>query len=117
MKHLSVAIDGRALVGNRTGIGVHTAEIAARLGVEPPPLIAAHAEIRDRDGSQPCRFAVDDAPFGLWWQLFSLPRVVEREECEVLWGPHGTIPPRLKVPAVISVRNDGRDLETRRNGS
>jgi glycosyltransferase involved in cell wall biosynthesis len=105
MKHLSVAIDGRALVGNRTGIGVHTAEIAARLAVEPPPLIAAHAAISDRESIRHCRFAVDHAPFGLWWQLFSLPRVVEREDCEVLWGPHGTLPPRLKVPAVVSVHD------------
>ena len=29
---MHVTIDGRALVGNRTGIGVHTAEIARRLG-------------------------------------------------------------------------------------
>src|SRR5687767_10546027 len=105
MKTLSVAIDGRALVGNRTGIGVHTAEIAARLRVEPPPLIAAHAEIRDREAIQHCRFAVDPAPFGLWWQLFSLSRVIERENCEVLWGPHGIIPPRLEVPAVVSVHD------------
>src|SRR5205085_691027 len=40
-----IIIDGRALVGHRTGIGVHTAEIARRL--DPPPLIAAHAEIED----------------------------------------------------------------------
>src|SRR5688500_11908265 len=105
MKQLRVAIDGRALVGNRTGIGVHTAEIASRLTVEPPPLIAAHAQITDREAIEHCRFAVDPAPFGLWWQLSLLPRVIERENCEVLWGPHGTIPPGLKVPSVISVHD------------
>ena len=33
---MRLLIDGRPLVGNRTGIGVHTAEIAGRLHGEPP---------------------------------------------------------------------------------
>ena len=49
-----VLIDGRALVGNRTGIGVHTAEIARRL--EPPPLIASHAVIENAAGLERCGF-------------------------------------------------------------
>src|SRR5437764_8192948 len=46
---LQVTIDGRPLVGNRTGIGVHTAEIARRIGVDAP-LIASHAAIADQSG-------------------------------------------------------------------
>lgn len=102
---LNLAIDGRPLVGNRTGIGVHTAEIASRLTINPAPLIASHAPIADRQGIEHCRFFVDPAPFGVWWQLFTLARVVERERCDVLWGPHGTLPPGTKVPAVVSVHD------------
>src|SRR5438128_11727500 len=45
---LELIIDGRALVGRRTGIGVHTAEIARRLDVVP--LIATQAEVEDKSG-------------------------------------------------------------------
>jgi len=57
-KALTVVIDGRPLVGNRTGIGVHTAELAARIAVTPRPLIASHASIADRTSIDACRFRV-----------------------------------------------------------
>ena len=102
---LPVAIDGRALVGNRTGIGVHAAEIASRLGVEPPPLIASHSEITDREGLESCSFVVDRAPNGVLWQQAILPRVIVREGCDVLWGPHATLPMSLTIPAVVSIHD------------
>lgn len=101
MHDLEVIIDGRPLVGNRTGIGVHTAEIAARLAVSPPPLIAAHAEIVNRDSIEHCRFRVDRAPLGVLWQQFVLPRL----EGDVLWGPHGTLPMAGSTPAVSSLHD------------
>jgi glycosyltransferase involved in cell wall biosynthesis len=99
---LNVTIDGRPLVGNRTGIGVHTAEIARRLVVEPPPLIASQAEIVDRQGIEDCRFRVDRAMNGVEWQQFVLPRFVTEG---VLWGPHGTLPLTLRVPAVSTIHD------------
>lgn len=102
---LRVAIDGRALVGNRTGIGVHVAEIAARLGGGIDPVVLSHAEIADREGLDSCHFVVDRAPNGVLWQQLILPRVVVREECDVLWGPHATLPLALETPAVVSVHD------------
>ena len=99
---MQVTIDGRPLVGRRTGIGVHTAEIARRLAVEPPPLIATHAAIADQEGLERCRFRVDAAPNGILWQQLVLPRVATEG---VLWGPHGTIPLRLKIPAVVTLHD------------
>ncbi len=96
---LRVVIDGRALVGDRTGIGVHTAEIARRLPMRP--LIASHQEIANRDGIERCDFRVDRAPNGILWQQFILPRI----EGDVLWGPHGTIPLSLKMPAVVTLHD------------
>jgi glycosyltransferase involved in cell wall biosynthesis len=98
---LRVVIDGRPLVGNRTGIGVHTAEIARRLDVDLPPLIASHAEIADRTGIEHCRFAVDQYPLGVLWQQLALPRI----DGDVVWGPHGTLPVALKKPAVVSLHD------------
>lgn len=102
---LSVAIDGRALVGHRTGIGVHTAGISSRLALDPAPLIATHAVIEDRSSIEHCRFRVDPSPFGVLWQQTRFHRVVEEEQSDVVWGPHTTLPLRLRGPAVVSVHD------------
>ena len=98
---MQVLIDGRPLVGNRTGIGVHTAEIARRLEVDPPPLIASHAEIADRSGLERCRFRVDPSTFGVHWQQWKLPQI----DADVLWGPHGTLPLAWRRPAVVTIHD------------
>ena len=98
---LDVIIDGRPLVGHRTGIGVHTAEIARRLDVSPAPLIASHAAIEDRSGIESCRFRVDGAINGVMWQQFVLPRI----DGDVVWGPHGTLPMMLKKPSVVTLHD------------
>ena len=101
MHSLRVVIDGRPLVGNRTGIGVHTAEIAQRLAVDPPPLIASHAEISDRSGLDRCTFRVDRYRLGVVWQQHALPAI----EGDVVWGPHGTLPVTLRTPAVVTLHD------------
>lgn len=101
MQSLRVVIDGRPLVGNRTGIGVHTAEIARRLAFDPPPLIASHAPIENRDGIERCRFRVDRYPLGVLWQQIALPGI----EGDVVWGPHGTLPVVLPRPSVITLHD------------
>jgi glycosyltransferase involved in cell wall biosynthesis len=98
---MKVVIDGRPLVGHRTGIGVHTAEIARRLTFDPPPLIASHAEIDDRSGLEHCRFRVDRTPLGVLWQQLLLPRI----EADVLWGPHGTLPLVWRGRAVVTIHD------------
>ncbi|HEX3068320.1 MAG TPA: glycosyltransferase, partial [Thermoanaerobaculia bacterium] len=99
--NLQVTIDGRPLVGNRTGIGVHTAEIARRLGIDAP-LIASHAEITDQSGLDHCRFRVDPMPLGVLWQQLVLPRIATSG---VLWGPHGTLPLALRIPSVATLHD------------
>ena len=101
MQSPRVVIDGRPLVGNRTGIGVHTAEIARRLPFEPPPLIASHAAIENRDGIEHCHFRVDSYPLGVLWQQLELPRI----EGDIVWGPHGTLPLALRKPSVITLHD------------
>ena len=96
---MNVLIDGRALVGNRTGIGVHTAEIAGRL--DPPPLIASHAPIENSAGLERCGFRVDHSPLGVLWQQTILPEI----EADVLWGPHGTLPVTWRKPSVITLHD------------
>jgi len=97
---MHITIDGRALVGNRTGIGVHTAEIARRL--IPAPLIASHAEIVDRSGLEHCVFRVDPMRLGVVWQQLVLPRVATDG---VLWAPHGTLPLAVRIPSVVTLHD------------
>jgi glycosyltransferase involved in cell wall biosynthesis len=96
-----IVVDGRPLVGNRTGIGVHTAEIVRRLPFTPPAIIASHKWIENRDGIEHCRFQVDPFRLGVVWQQFALPRV----EGDVVWGPHGTLPMALRKPAVVTLHD------------
>ena len=96
---MNLVIDGRPLVGHRTGIGVHTAEIARRLDVDT--LIASHAPIEDREGIEQLRFRVDRMPLGVLWQQLMLPRI----DADVLWGPHGTLPLAWKKPAIVTLHD------------
>ncbi|HEY0593835.1 MAG TPA: glycosyltransferase family 1 protein [Thermoanaerobaculia bacterium] len=102
---LRVVVDARPLVGHRTGIGVHTAEIAARLPFDPPPLLAAHAPIDDRTGIERLPVRVDRGVTGGTWQQLTLPRVLAAEKADVLWGPHGTLPLRGATPAVATLHD------------
>ncbi|HJQ40532.1 MAG TPA: glycosyltransferase family 1 protein [Thermoanaerobaculia bacterium] len=96
---MRVVIDGRPLVGNRTGIGVHTAEIAKRLPFET--IIASHKEIEDRDDLSNSSFCVLRSAFGVLWQQTKLPHV----DGDVLWGPHGTLPLASRIPSVITLHD------------
>ena len=97
---MRVIIDGRPLVGSRSGIGVHTAEIAGRL--EADVLIASHAEITNKQGIEGCHFRVDRAPNGILWQQIVLPRIAD---ADVLWGPHGTMPVASRIPSVVTLHD------------
>jgi glycosyltransferase involved in cell wall biosynthesis len=94
-----LVIDGRPLAGNRTGIGVHTAEIARRLTCDT--LIATHTEIADKSGLERCAFRVDPMSLGVLWQQVRLPRI----EGDVLWGPHGTLPIASRRRAVVTLHD------------
>jgi len=99
MRAMKLVIDGRPLVGNRTGIGVHTAEIARRLPFDT--LIASHAEIADRESLHRSSFIVHRSSFGVWWQQTRLPRI----DGDVLWGPHGTLPLAKTIPSVVTLHD------------
>lgn len=103
MIELDVAIDGRPLVGRRTGIGVHTAEIASRLRTAPRPLIASHTKIDDASAIEDCRFVARGPGPGVLWQQTVLPRIAAG--ADVLWGPHGTLPLALDIPSVVTVHD------------
>lgn len=80
---------------------MHTAEIARRLSLDSPPLIASHAPIEDREGLDRCDFRVDRRRLGVVWQQVTLPKV----EGDLLWGPHGTLPIASRRAAIATVHD------------
>ena len=99
-----IAIDGRPLVGNRTGIGVHTAEIASRL-TRTTPILLTHRAIDDLSGIAEVDRRVHRISPGVAWQQIVLPQMARRAGADVLWGPHGTLPWNLKLPSVVSIHD------------
>jgi len=96
---MRLVIDGRPLIGHRTGIGVHTAEIARRLPFDT--IIASHREIEDRADLHRSSFIVHPSSFGVLWQQMKLPNI----DGDVLWGPHGTLPLMTRVPSVVTLHD------------
>lgn len=99
-----VAVDARALVGNRTGIGVHTAEIASRLRRSQPVLLT-HVAIEDRSGIENVSMMTRRFSPGVAWQQFLLSRFACQADADVLWAPHGTLPWNLRMPSVSSIHD------------
>lgn len=102
---MRLIVDGRALVGERTGIGVHVAEIVSRLELTERAVIASHRTIENREGLERCEWALDPAPLGVLWQQFLLNTECEMVGADVLWGPHGTLPWNVRIPAVVSIHD------------
>lgn len=99
-----VAVDGRPLVGNRTGIGVHTAEIASRLS-RTKPILLTHRAIDDRSGIEDVEAVVQRFAPGVAWQQLLLARLANRNRADLLWAPHGTIPWNLRIPSVVTIHD------------
>ena len=102
---MKLMVDGRALVGERTGIGVHIAEIVSRLSLGERPVIASHKPIENRQGLSECEWAVDPAPLGVLWQQFLLNAECDLVGADVLWGPHGTLPWNVRLPSIVSIHD------------
>lgn len=101
---MRLVIDGRPLVGERSGIGVHTAEIARRLDLGDPVVIASHAPIEIEPDSR-IELDLRRSRPGVWWQQRHLPGVASDWGADVIWGPHGTLPLVSKVPGVVTVHD------------
>ncbi|MGH9464658.1 MAG: glycosyltransferase family 4 protein, partial [Thermoanaerobaculia bacterium] len=104
-----MAVDVRALVGGRTGIGVYTEALLARLLDEPDLGFVAMAH-RPPEGietlaARGLRCETQAAPLGILWQQLRLPRRLARGDVDLLWSPLFTLPLFLPVPAVVTVHD------------
>lgn len=104
-----IGVDLRAVVGSLTGIGRFTVsllrELAARKGADYVGL--AHRWPVAREELTTAGVAVErqEAPYGLLWQQFLLPRRLDRGGIDLFWSPLLTLPLRLPVPGVVTVHD------------
>jgi glycosyltransferase involved in cell wall biosynthesis len=104
-----IAVDLRALVGQPTGIGVHTRELLLRLaprarfrylGLAHKPVAGAE-ELR----AAGVDLAVHPAPLGVLWQQLRLPPILRARGADLLWSPLQTLPWFCPVAAVVTVHD------------
>lgn len=103
-----VGIDARALLTERTGIGVYTENIACRLAQRPgwEVILFAPRTITGRDRFPAnIRFCEDNGGWGTAWVQTTLSSRLKREGCDVLLGAVSIIPSRGNVPAVAVIHD------------
>ncbi len=106
---LTVAVDARALIGPRTGIGVHTAALLERLVDQLDlDLVAVAHRVPDDIAAlvaRGLRVEAHGGPLGVLWQQLRLPRRLRRGDIDLLWSPLFTLPIACPVPAVVTVHD------------
>ena len=104
---VKVGIDARALLSERTGIGVYTEEIARGLsaisGIEV--ILFAPKEIPPAAVPPGVRTRTDRHPFGTVWVQTLLPRRAAEERVDVLLSAVTIAPARLSIPSVPVVHD------------
>ena len=105
---MRVGIDARALLTQRTGIGVYTENIARNLAEEEGAEVDLFTprEIDPKpDFPAGVRFVPDDHKFGTVWIQTRLPRRLERARSDVLLSALTISPARAPVPSVSVVHD------------
>ena len=105
---MRVGIDARALLTQRTGIGVYTENTARHLasqeGIEVGLFTPREVDPRP-DFPRGVSFFPDDHRFGTVWIQTHLPGRLVRERCEVLLSALTISPARVPIPAVSVVHD------------
>jgi len=104
---MKVGIDARALLSERTGIGVYTEEIARGLSALPgiDVILFAPKEIPPQNVPPGVRTRADRSPFGTVWVQTVLPRRLVQEHVDVLLSAVTIAPVRLSIPSVPVVHD------------
>lgn len=109
MKRPTVAVDLRALIGPRTGIGVHTEELLHRLlELRTHDLLGvAHRPPDDIEALQAAglRCEHQSAPLGVIWQQLILPQRLRQGDVDLFWSPLMTLPWSCPVRSVVTVHD------------
>ena len=106
---LHIAIDGRELVGRRTGVGRYLFEIMKQWAASPRPhrytvVMPADpsADLTTLGSGFDWRVVPDDVG-GTWWEQMRLPGVLAQLHPDALFAPGYTAPLRARCPVVLAV--------------
>ncbi|MFY9550018.1 MAG: glycosyltransferase, partial [Thermoanaerobaculia bacterium] len=104
---MRVAIDARALLNERTGIGTYTQAIARGLAARPDFTVGLFAPrpIPKSLGAAPGSVHTDHHPFGIVWLHSTLPQRIARWGADVLVSALTIGPARGRVPFVSTVHD------------
>jgi glycosyltransferase involved in cell wall biosynthesis len=105
---MKIAIDARALLNERTGIGTYTFAIARGLAARPGAsvgLFAPRPFPPSLNGSGPFSLHTDHHPFGILWLQSTLPGRIARWGADVLISALTIGPARGEVPFVSTVHD------------
>jgi glycosyltransferase involved in cell wall biosynthesis len=103
-----VAIDARALLNERTGIGTYTQAIARGLAAREDcsvGLFAPRPLPKSFDGAAPGSVHTDHHPFGIIWLHSTLPQRIARWGADVLVSALTIGPARGRIPFVSTVHD------------
>ena len=116
---MRVGIDGRELLGERTGVGSYLANLCtywAELPDASPHEFIVYAPEPGKGPSvlgtpfnsgQIDAFAYRYVPgsAGTWWEQQQLPAAVRRDELDVFFSPAYSAPLRITVPIVVTLHD------------
>ena len=114
-----IGIDGRELLGNRTGVGRYLSELCYHWRQLPRGgnhrfLIYGQAAGNDPsvlgppfDGSEagPFNYRHVPGPPGTWWEQIHLPRAVNQDALDVFFAPAYSASLRITVPIVVTMHD------------
>ena len=113
---MRIGIDGRELVGQRTGVGRYLAALCTEwlesqdheYVVYTPQTSDGTATLgppfADRNASSFRHRAVAGPP-GTWWEQVHLPRAANRDSLDVFFAPAYSTPMRLSAPCVVTMHD------------
>ena len=116
---MRIGIDGRELLGDRTGVGWYLAYLCVHWAGLPDAAAHQFVVYAPEPGTDP---AVLGAPFdtgrsgafayrhvpggaGTWWEQRQLPAAVRREALDVFFAPAYAAPLRIAVPVVVTLHD------------
>ncbi len=113
---MRIGVDGRELLGKRTGVGRYLAELLDQWGSSDAhgheflvytPSAGADVTIGDRHIEETPRFRHRAVPgrSGVWWEQLDLGRAVDEDSLDLFFAPAYSAPLRTAVPFVVTMHD------------
>lgn len=113
---MRIGIDGRELLGQRTGVGRYLAELLTEWATSADdhhefviytPGDASSLTIAGREVAAISHFRQRPVPVrsGIWWEQLDLAAVAQGDSLDVFFAPAYSAPLRLRIPCVVTMHD------------